>query len=147
MSLSHLKHVQSRAQRGHTLDGAYTEGCNRLFQELALAIHAQAGIDLRFTHLDTTNFSHSGEDVSGHDEQARTMPPGYTKDHRSDLKQAVLARLVSQDGGVPIVSQSGDGNPFRPPDVPGTRAGLEARLHEPAQLRGRLLRPISAFRL
>ena len=39
-----------------------------------------------------------------------TMPPGYSKDHRPDLKPAVLERMVSQDGGVPFVSQSGDGH-------------------------------------
>ena len=39
-----------------------------------------------------------------------TMTPGYSKDHRPDLKPAVLERMVSQDGGVPFVSQSGDGH-------------------------------------
>jgi transposase len=35
---------------------------------------------------------------------------GSAKDHRPDLKQAVLARMVSHDGGVPFVSKSWDGN-------------------------------------
>ena len=35
---------------------------------------------------------------------------GYSKDHRPDLKQAILELMVSQDGGVPLVSQSWDGN-------------------------------------
>src|SRR2546430_2394621 len=35
---------------------------------------------------------------------------GYSKDHRPDLKQAVLELMVSQDGGVPFVSKSWDGN-------------------------------------
>jgi len=30
--------------------------------------------------------------------------------HRPDLKQAVLELIVSQDGGVPFLSQSWDGN-------------------------------------
>jgi transposase len=34
---------------------------------------------------------------------------GSSKDHRPDLKQAVLAWMVAQDGGVPLLSQSGDG--------------------------------------
>src|SRR5262249_39296164 len=38
------------------------------------------------------------------------IPHGYSKDHRPDLKQAVLELMVSQDGGVPLVSQSWDGN-------------------------------------
>ena len=35
---------------------------------------------------------------------------GYAKDHRPDLQQAVLALRVTQDGGVPLMRQSGDGN-------------------------------------
>ena len=35
---------------------------------------------------------------------------GYAKDHRPDVKQAVLALMVSQEGGVPFMSQSWDGN-------------------------------------
>ena len=34
---------------------------------------------------------------------------GHSKDHRPDLKQAVLEVMVSQDGG-PFLSQSWDGN-------------------------------------
>ena len=44
------------------------------------------------------------------DEQAITITHGYSKDHRPDLKQAVLELMVSQDGGVPFVSKSWDGN-------------------------------------
>src|SRR5712691_2139452 len=35
---------------------------------------------------------------------------GYAKDHRPDVKQAVLALIVSHDGGVPFLSQRWDGN-------------------------------------
>jgi transposase len=35
---------------------------------------------------------------------------GYSKDHRPALQQAVLALMVSQDGGVPCVSKSWDGH-------------------------------------
>ena len=39
------------------------------------------------------------------------MTHGYSKDHRPDLKQAVLELTVSQqDGGVPCVSKSWAGN-------------------------------------
>jgi transposase len=43
------------------------------------------------------------------DAQAITIPHGYSQDHRPDFTQAVLALLVSQDGGVPLGSQSWDG--------------------------------------
>jgi transposase len=100
----------NRFKLGRTLDEAYTYGCDLLFQELALSICAQEGIDLRFNHLDTTSFALSGEYVPDSDEHTITITHGYSKDHRPDLKQAVLELMVSQDGGVPFVSKSWDGN-------------------------------------
>ena len=44
------------------------------------------------------------------DEHAIALTYGYAKDHRPDLKQAVLELMVSQDGGVPLLSKSWDGN-------------------------------------
>jgi transposase len=100
----------NRFKLGRTLDEAYTYGCDALFQELALAVCAQEGIDQRFNHLDTTSFSLTGEYVPDSDEHAILITHGYSKDHRPDLKQVVLELMVSQDGGVPCVSKSWDGN-------------------------------------
>jgi transposase len=100
----------NRFKLGRTLDDASAYGCDRLFQELALAICAQGGIDLRFNHLDTTSFALTGEYVPESDEHAIRIPHGYSKDHRPDLQQAVVELMVSQDGGVPFVSKSWDGN-------------------------------------
>jgi transposase len=100
----------NRFKLGRTLDEAYTYGCDLLFQELALAVCAHEGIDRRFNHLDTTSFALSGAYVPDSDEQAITITHGYSKDHRPDLKQTVLELMVSQDGGVPFVSKSWDGN-------------------------------------
>ena len=100
----------NRFKLGRTLDDASAYGCDLLFQELALAICAHEGIDLRFNHLDTTSFALTGEYVPESDEHAIRITHGYSKDHRPDLKQAVLELMVSQDGGVPFVSKSWDGN-------------------------------------
>ena len=100
----------NRFKLGRTLDEVYTYGCDLLFSELALAVCGQEGIAQRFHHLDTTSFSLSGDYVPESDEQAILITHGYSKDHRPDLKQAVLELLVSQDGGVPLVSKSWDGN-------------------------------------
>jgi transposase len=100
----------NRFKLGRTLDEVYAYGCDRLFSEVALAVCAHEGIDVRFNHLDTTSFSLRGEYVPDSDEQAITITHGYSKAHRPDLKQAVLELMVSQDGGVPFVSQSWDGN-------------------------------------
>src|SRR5919106_1136163 len=50
----------NRFKLGRTLDEAYAYGCDLLFQELALAVCAREGIDLRFNHLDTTSYALSG---------------------------------------------------------------------------------------
>jgi transposase len=100
----------NRFKLGRTLDEAYASGCDLLFHELALAVCAQEGIALRFNHLDTTSFSLSGAYVPESDEQAIAITHGYSRDHRPDLKQAVLELMVSQDGGVPFMSKSWDGN-------------------------------------
>ena len=39
-----------------------------------------------------------------------TLTHGYSKDHRPDLKQIIHELLVSQDGGVPLMMKSWDGN-------------------------------------
>jgi len=80
------------------------------FSELALAVCEHDGIEQRFHHLDTTSFALSGNYIPESDTQAIHITHGYSKDHRPDLKQAVLELLVSQDGGVPMVSKSWDGN-------------------------------------
>jgi transposase len=100
----------NRFKLGRTLDEVYTYGCDRLFRDLALAVCGQEGIDVRFNHLDTTSFSLTGEYVADSDEHAIAITHGYSKDHRPDLKQAVLELMVSQAGGVPFMSKSWDGN-------------------------------------
>ena len=100
----------NRFTLGRTLEDAHAYGCALFFQELALAICTQEGIDLRFKHLDTTSFSLTGDYVPASDEHAMRITHGYSQDHRADLKQAVVELMVSQDGGVPFVSKSGDGH-------------------------------------
>jgi transposase len=100
----------NRCTLGRTLDAAYAYGCNLLCEALALAVCTHEGIALRFHHLDTTSFCLPGESIPDSAEHAMCMTHGYAKDHRPDLKQAVLALLVSHEGGIPLVRQSWDGN-------------------------------------
>ena len=100
----------NRFKLGRTLDEVHAYGGDLWLSELALAVCAQEGIDERFNHLDTTSFSLTGDDVPDSDEHAMAITPGYSKDHRPDVKQAVLELMVSQDGGVPWMSKSWEGN-------------------------------------
>jgi len=100
----------NRFKLGRTLDEVNIYGCDLFLSEIALAVCQHEAIDHRFSHLDTTSFSLSGAYVPESDTQAIAITHGYSKDHRPDLKQAVLELMVSQDGGGPLASKSWDGN-------------------------------------
>ena len=100
----------NRFKLGRTLDEVNTYGSDLLFSEMALVVCRHEAIDQRFNHLDTTRFSLTGDYVPESDPQASAIPHGYSKDHRPDLQQAVLELMVSQDGGVPLMSKTWDGN-------------------------------------
>ena len=78
-----------RFKLGRSLEEVYGYGCDLLLSELALAVCAHEGIAQRFNHLDTTSFALTGAYLPDSDEHALTMTPGYAKDHRPDLTQAV----------------------------------------------------------
>src|SRR4029450_10276881 len=100
----------NRFKLGRTLDEVHAYGCDLLLSELALAVCAQEGMDERLNQLDTTSFSLPGVYAPDSDEHAIAITHGYSKDHRPDLKQAVVELLVSQDGGGRLLSKSWDGN-------------------------------------
>jgi transposase len=99
----------NRFTLGRTLAAVHAYGGDLLCNEVALAVCAQERLEPRFHHLDTTSCALSGDYVAERDERAMHITHGYSKDHRPDVKPAVVARLVSQDGGVPLVSQSWEG--------------------------------------
>jgi len=100
----------NRFKLGRSLDKVFAYGCDTLFSELSLAVCQQEGIDRRFRHVDTTTFSLYGDYVPERDEQAILITHGYSKARRPDLKQVVLELMTAPDGGIPLVSQSWDGN-------------------------------------
>jgi transposase len=100
----------NRFKLGRSLDDVYLYGCDLLFSEVSLSVCAQEGVEVRFNHLDTTSFALTGDYIPDSDEHAIAITHGYSKDHRPDLKQAVLELMVSQDGGIPLLSWSWDGN-------------------------------------
>src|SRR5207248_2465805 len=100
----------NRCKLGRSLDEVSTSGGALLLSDLALAVCVHEGIEQRFPHLDTTSFALSGEDAPESDAPAILLTHGSSTDHRPDLHQAVLERMVSQDGGVPLLSKRWDGN-------------------------------------
>ena len=100
----------NRFKLGRALDKVHGFGCDLLLSEIAARGCQAEGIDLRFRSLDTTTFSLTGQYEPESDKEAVTITQGYSKDHRPDLKQAILELVVSQDGGIPLMSKTWDGN-------------------------------------
>lgn len=100
----------NRFKLGRALDDCYTYGCSNLFAEISMAVCKKEKVDCRFNSEDTTSFSLTGDYVPDTDEHAILITHGYSKDHRPDLKQAVVEMMVSQDGGVPTVYCAHSGN-------------------------------------
>ncbi len=93
---------------GRALDHIYEFGCDRLFAILAAEAAVKYGISQKFKHLDSTSMLVHGEYKSEDDHPLITF--GYSKDHRSDLKQFMIYLMSSQDGDVPLLAQTVAGN-------------------------------------
>ena len=100
----------NRFKLGRALDDLYNYGIEALFSQIALNVCEQEGIKMNYSHLDTSSFSLTGEYIPDSDENAIQITYGYSKDHRPDLKQAILELVVTQDGGIPFICQCHDGN-------------------------------------
>jgi transposase len=97
---------------GRTLDWLYAHDVTTLFAGLALRARRAFGVPLTQLHADTTSFAVSGEyePVAGDlDAQTIAVTYGYSRDHRDDLKQWMLALITSGDG-VPHFLKPLDGN-------------------------------------
>jgi len=113
---------------GRTLDWLYAHDVTRLFAGLARRARRAFGVEVGRLHADTTSFSVHGqyastaadapgtEPAAGATEREEEEDPaviavtyGYSRDHREDLKQWMLA-LVTSGEGVPQFLQPLDGN-------------------------------------
>ena len=116
---------------GRTLDWLYAHDVTALFAGLALRARRAFGVTTHRLHADTTSFSVHGqyarkpphemtaapapEPSTAPAEEAEEAPAviqvtyGYSRDHREDLKQWMVA-LISSGEGVPQFLQPLDGN-------------------------------------
>src|SRR5436305_510395 len=97
---------------GRTLDWLYEHDVTTLFAGLALQARRRFGIAAQHLHIDTTSFSVSGDYALK--EEGDPVPVaityGYSRDHRADLKQWMLALATTHDGDVPVFLRPLDGN-------------------------------------
>jgi transposase len=105
---------------GRTLDRLYDHDVTRLFAGIARRAREVFDVGKRRMHVDTTSFSVSGEYDGDHRSQAAAaaetdealinITHGYSRDHRADLKQWMLALATTHEGDIPLFMKPLDGN-------------------------------------
>jgi transposase len=95
---------------GRALDWLYEHDPTTLFAGIALRARRAFGITARQLHVDTTSFSVTGEYAADLDAHTLAVTYGYSRDHRADLKQWMLALATTRQGDVPLFCQALDGN-------------------------------------
>lgn len=100
----------NRHKIGRVLDEIGEYGCSNLFNAIAFQACERENIDMAFGHADTTTYSLTGEYDSDSDTERIAITYGHSKDNRPDLKQVVQELFVTQDGGIPLMTKSWNGN-------------------------------------
>ena len=95
---------------GRALDWLHAHDPTALFAGIARQARRRFGLVVRQAHVDTTSFAVSGEYDAEADAQAVAVTYGYSRDHRADLKQWMLALATSRQGDVPLFCRALDGN-------------------------------------
>lgn len=84
---------------GRCLDALFEYGLNKLFVQLANKACENAGIDTKYWHADSTNFSLEGDYEA--EAVGVKINKGFAKDKRFDLKQVTLGLITSYKTAIP----------------------------------------------
>jgi len=96
---------------GRSLDDLYARGITGIFTQVSRRALEVYDIELNYVHLDSSSFHVHGEyEGMREDTQAIRITQGYSKDHRPDLKQAVLNLMTAQEAALPIWLEALSGN-------------------------------------
>jgi transposase len=97
---------------GRALDTLYEAGLTALYSLIAATAATRLGLTPTFAHLDTTSFHVDGRYNSDEapDEHVVHITPGYSRDHRPDLNQVMLALIVEHQAGIPLLLKPLSGN-------------------------------------
>lgn len=118
---------------GRALDWLYTHDPTTLFAGLALRARRAFGIRARQVHVDTTSFSVTGEYAPDLDAHTLAVTYGYSRDHRADLKQWMLALATTRQGDVPLFCQALAGNASDKVSLVAAVEALAAQLRAAAE--------------
>src|SRR5215813_2476317 len=95
---------------GRTLDWLHDHDPTALFAGFARQARQRFGIAARQIQMDTTSFAVTGEYDTELDAHTLAVTYGYSRDHRADLKQWMLALAITRQGDLPVFCQARDGN-------------------------------------
>ena len=95
---------------GHALDDISEYGSSKLFAEVAFGIAIDNNLLGGTNHLDTTSLLVHGAYEVNDDPKTVEVTHGFSKDHRSDLKQVVLSLVVNGASSIPLWMDPLDGN-------------------------------------
>jgi transposase len=99
---------------GRALDWLYAHDPTQLFAGIATQARKTFHVSARHVHVDTTSFSVSGAYEASEQQESESsviaITYGYSRDHREDLKQWMLALATTQEGDVPLFLRPLDGN-------------------------------------
>jgi transposase len=119
---------------GHTLDWLYAHDPTTLFAGIATQARSAFGIHARQVHVDTTSFSVSGAyrpEEGDRDATTIAITYGYSRDHRADLKQWMLALATTHEGNVPLFLRPLSGNSSDQVSLVAAVEALHTQLHAP----------------
>jgi transposase len=112
----------NESRLGRVMDQLFKYGITLIFVKIAAEMSKRFGVSAKKSHLDGTSMSVHGkyltteegeEDLVEEDTAepvAITITRGYSRDHRPDLKQFTIHLLTSEDEGIPLFMNVGDGN-------------------------------------
>lgn len=118
---------------GRALDWLYAHDPTTLFAGIALQARRAFGLSVRQVHVDTTSFAVTGEYAADLDAHTLAVTYGYSRDHRADLKQWMLALATTRQGDVPLFCQALDGNTSDKVSLVAAVEALAAQLHAAAE--------------
>lgn len=96
---------------GHALDEIAAYGSSKLFGEVAFEIALENDLLGTLNHLDTTSIVVHGEyDKENQEPSVIEITNGHSKEHRPDLKQAVLSLVVNGPSAMPLFMEPLSGN-------------------------------------
>lgn len=85
---------------GRTLDWLYAHDPTKLFAGIATQARQLFGVSTRHVHVDTTSFAvsgeYQGENAQDGEASVIAITYGYSRDHREDLKQWMLALATTR---------------------------------------------------